>query len=90
MMASFGKWGCSEKLGDVQFRGRSIFRTPYFGMSQNPRFLSTVNFRLLRSPDRFSRYPSLETSLEPSIDIYENHLQKMCLELRYDRHFFPR
>ena len=51
---------------------------------------SIVNFRLLRSPDRFSRYPSLETSLELSIDIYENHLQKMCLELRYDRNFFPR
>ena len=51
---------------------------------------SIVNFRLLRSPNRFSRYPSLKTSLEPSIDIYEYHLQKMCLELRYDRHFFPR
>ena len=51
---------------------------------------SIVNFRLLRSPDRFTLYPSLETSIEPSIDLYENHLQKMCLELRYDRHFRPR
>ena len=23
-MASFRKWGCSEKLGNAQFRGRSI------------------------------------------------------------------
>ena len=51
---------------------------------------SIVNFRLLRAPDRFSRYPSLETWLEATIDLYENHLQKMCLELRYDRHFTPR
>ena len=41
-----------------------------------------VNFRLLRSPERFTCYQSIETSLEPIIDIYQIHLQKMCLELR--------
>ena len=46
-----------------------------------------INFRLLTSPERFTCYRSLETSLEPSIYIYENHLQKLCLELRYYRHF---
>ena len=51
---------------------------------------SIVNFRLLRSPERFTCYQSLETSLEPMIYIYENHLQKLCLELRYDRRFTPR
>ena len=51
---------------------------------------SIVNFRLLRSPERFRCYKSIETSLEPIIDIYQIHLQKLCLEVRYDRHFFPR
>ena len=39
MMASFRKWGCSEKLGDVQFRGRSILGKSK--MAQNPRFHTT-------------------------------------------------
>ena len=51
---------------------------------------SIVNFRLLTSPKRFMCYQSLETPLEPVIFIYENHLKKLCLELRYDRHFLPR
>ena len=51
---------------------------------------SIVNFRLLTSPERFTCYQSLETPLEPVIHIYENHLKKLCLELRYDRHFTPR
>ena len=51
---------------------------------------SIVNFRLLTSPERFTCYQSLETPIEPEIHIYENHLQKLCLELRYDRRFTPR
>ena len=35
-----------------------------------------VNFRLLRSFELFKCYPSMETTLEPVIDLYENHLQK--------------
>ena len=50
---------------------------------------SIVNFRLLRLPERFRCYQSIETSLDPIIDIYENHLQKLCLELQYDRYFRP-
>ena len=50
---------------------------------------SIINFRLLTSPERFTCYQSLETSLESMIPIYENHLKKLCLELRYDRHFTP-
>ena len=49
-----------------------------------------VNFRLLTSLHPFSCYQSIETPLEPVIDIYEDHLIKQCLEVRYDRHFQPR
>ena len=38
-MASFGKWGCSENLGDVQFRGRSILGKSK--MAQNRHFHTT-------------------------------------------------
>ena len=51
---------------------------------------SIVNFRHLLAPERFTRYQSLETPLEPMIHIYEKHLKKLRLELRYDRHFTPR
>ena len=37
---------------------------------------SIVNFRLIRSPKQSKCYPSLETSLEPIIDIYRVHLQR--------------
>ena len=51
---------------------------------------SIVNFRFLTSPERFKCYQSLETLLEPVIHIYEKHIKKLRLELRYDRHFTPR
>ena len=41
-----------------------------------------VNFRLLRSFELFRCYPSMETTLEPVIELYEKHLQKTCLEMR--------
>ena len=46
-----------------------------------------VNFRLLTSAHPFSCFQSIETPLEPVIDIYEEHLVKPCLELRYDWRF---
>ena len=46
-----------------------------------------VNFRLLTSSQPFSCYQSIETPLEPVIDMYEEHLVKLCLELCYDRRF---
>ena len=48
-----------------------------FGMVVEP-LSDIVNFRLLRSSELFTCYPSLETSLEPIIDIYRVHLQKLC------------
>ena len=60
-------------------------------MNVGPPMLSdVVNFRLLTSTDPFTFFQSIETSLEPVIDIYEKHLVKPCLEVRYDRHFTPR
>ena len=44
-----------------------------------------VNFRLLTSPHRFFRYQSLETPLEPLLDLYQEHLMKPSLEVRFDR-----
>ena len=44
-----------------------------------------VNFRLLTSPHRFFRYQSIETPLEPLLDLYQEHLMKPSLEVRYDR-----
>ena len=35
-----------------------------------------VNFRLLKSIELFKTYPSMETTLNPIIDLYENHLEK--------------
>ena len=60
-------------------------------ISMGPPMLSdVVNFRLLTSTHPFACFQSIETSLESAIDIYEKHLVKPCLELRYDRHFQPR
>ena len=47
-----------------------------------------VNFRQLTSAHPFSCFQSIETPLEPVIDIYEEHLVKPCLEVRFDRHFY--
>ena len=44
MMASFGKWGCSENLGDVQFRGRSILGKSK--MAQNRHFHTTAEMTI--------------------------------------------
>ena len=44
-----------------------------------------VNFRLLTSPHRFFRYQSLETYLEPLLDLYQKHLVKPSLKVRYNR-----
>ena len=46
-----------------------------------------VNFRLIASIYPFTTYASLDTPLEPVNDIYQKHLVKQSLELRYDRHF---
>ena len=46
-----------------------------FGMVVEP-ISDIVNFRLLKSTELFKSYPSMETTLEPIIDLYENHLQK--------------
>ena len=35
-----------------------------------------VNFRLLRSSELFKSCPSMETTLEPVIELYEKHLEK--------------
>ena len=35
-----------------------------------------VNFRLLKSSELFKSYPSKETTLDPIIDLYEDHLEK--------------
>ena len=44
-----------------------------------------VNFRLLTSAHRFFSYQSLETPLEPLLDLYQKHLVKPSLKVRYDR-----
>ena len=66
--------------GTIHFRPRGMM---------SPVFTDIVNFRLLTSAHPFSRFQSLETPLEPVIDIYDKHLVKPRLELRYDRHFKP-
>ena len=52
-----------------------------FGTVVNP-ISDIVNFRLLKSTELFKSYPSMETTIAPIIDLYENHLQKTCLETR--------
>ena len=48
-----------------------------------PRVLSDiVNFRLLAAFPPLASFQSIETPLEPVIDIYDNHLVKPRLELR--------
>ena len=44
-----------------------------------------VNFRLLTLSNPFLRYPSIETHLEPVIELYEEHLEKPNLKLWHDR-----
>ena len=44
-----------------------------------------VNFRLVSSSHPFNTYPSLDTSLEPMINLYLKHHQKSCLETSYTR-----
>ena len=46
-----------------------------FGTVVDP-ISSIVNFRLLKSTELFKTYPSMETTLDPIIDLYENHLEK--------------
>ena len=46
-----------------------------FGMVVEP-ISDIVNFRLLKSSELFKSYPSKETTLDPIIDLYENHLEK--------------
>ena len=44
-----------------------------------------VNFGLLKARSPLDSFPSLETPLEPMLELYEKHLVKPRLELRYDR-----
>ena len=53
--------------GTIHIRPAGMIVEPFFGI---------VNYRLIRSPEQFRCYPSIETSLEPIIDIYQTHLQK--------------
>ena len=46
-----------------------------FGTLVDPIY-DIVNFRLLRSPELFRCYPSMETTLSPVIELYEKHLEK--------------
>ena len=44
-----------------------------------------VNFRLLKARSPLDYFQSLETPLEPVLELYDKHLVKPRLELRYDR-----
>ena len=46
-----------------------------FGMVVEP-ISDIVNFTLLKSTELFKTFPSMETTLGPTIDLYENHLEK--------------
>ena len=56
------------------------------GMVPDP-FLDVVNLRLLTLPNPFLCYQSIETHLEPVIELYEEHLEKPNLKLWRDRWF---
>ena len=47
------------------------------GMIPDP-YLDVVNLRLLKLPDPYSCYSSIETTLELALETYETHLQKPC------------
>ena len=78
---------CSSLLEATHFQYIDINGTIHIRPMREGGLISSdvVNFRLLTSPHRFFRYQSLETPLEPLLDLYQEHLVKPSLEVRYDR-----